>query len=369
MKSIHFLLPLAFLLAISCGQGDNTAESDAEQDNTSTDSTSIKVIQPRVVTQAVEHDTDDPAIWINPKDLNQSLIIGTDKDSLGALYAFDLDGRIVKRSVTLNRPNNVDVAYGLMVNGVATDYAITGERHSHMMRIFSLPDMQPIDGGGIPVYVGEVGPEYRDLMGMVVYVAPDGEHYAIAGRKNGPTDGTYLWQYRLYGKNDGTVGAELVRKFGNFSGRKEIEAIAVDHNLGYIYYSDEQAGVRKYHAHPYKGNEELAFFATEGFLDDHEGVSIYNLTDSTGYIIVSDQRRNAFRMFPREGSNGNPHAHPEVGVVFTATNNSDGNEITTESFNGRFPGGLFVAMSDDRTFQYYSWKDMAEGQFEVRMDQ
>lgn len=367
MKSRYLFYAVLFLAAAACGQaGTESNESAGNTESSETELLKQRVVQPLAVTEAVDYDTDDPAIWVHPDDVEKSLVIGTDKDAKGALFAFDLDGRIVGRSITLNRPNNVDVGYGLMVNGVAIDYAITGERHTHKMRIFSLPDMQPIDGGGIPVYQGEEGPEFRDLMGMAVYLAPDGEHYAIAGRKNGPTDGTYLWQYRLFGKEDGTVGAELVRKFGNFSGRKEIEAITVDHKQGYIYYCDEQAGVRKYHAHPDKGNEELAFFATEGFLDDHEGVSVYNLTDSTGYIIVSDQRRNAFRMFPREGSNGDPHAHPEVGVVFTATNNSDGNEITTESFNGRFPGGLFVAMSDDRTFQYYSWKDMAEGQFRVR---
>ena len=28
-------------------------------------------------------------------------------------------------------------------------------------------------------------------------------------------------------------------------------------------------------------------------------------------------------------------------------------------FDGRFPSGLFVAMSDDQTFHYYSWDDFA----------
>ena len=42
------------------------------------------------------HDTDDPAIWINPADPAKSLIIGTDKDDDGAYYVYDLDGKIIE---------------------------------------------------------------------------------------------------------------------------------------------------------------------------------------------------------------------------------------------------------------------------------
>ncbi|MFA7227720.1 MAG: phytase, partial [Melioribacteraceae bacterium] len=49
------------------------------------------IIKPVVVTDSVKYDTDDPAIWINPSDPSKSLILGTDKDSDGALYVFDLN--------------------------------------------------------------------------------------------------------------------------------------------------------------------------------------------------------------------------------------------------------------------------------------
>ena len=42
-------------------------------------------VKPIVVTQALPHDTDDPAIWINPQDATKSIIIGTDKDTDGGL--------------------------------------------------------------------------------------------------------------------------------------------------------------------------------------------------------------------------------------------------------------------------------------------
>jgi len=152
-----------------------------------------------------------------------------------------------------------------------------------------------------------------------------------------------------------------VRKFGLWSGKKEIEAIAVDDELGYVYYSDEGVGVHKYYADPQHqdADKELALFATEGFAKDHEGISIYKVNDGTGYILVSDQQANQFHIFKREGEADNPHKHTLVKVVKVSTNESDGSEVTNTALNETFPKGLFVAMSDDRTFQLYSWADIA----------
>lgn len=321
----------------------------------------INRITPVLVTEPVQYDTDDPAIWVNAEDPARSLIIGTDKNKDGALYVFDLDGKILKDKVVsgLQRPNNVDVEYGLFVGSDTLDIAVTGERLTHKLRIFSVPDMRPIDGGGLEMFEGETGLGFRDLMGVALYKRPeDGAIFAIVGRKNGPTDGSYLWQYRLEGSPGGIVKATLVRKFGNYSGLNEIEAIAVDNELGYVYYSDEGVGIRKYHADPSKGNEELALFGTEGFKEDHEGISIYDSGNGKGYILVSDQQANAFHIFPREGSVNNPHLHESIKVVYVSTNESDGSEVTNASLNQTFSKGLFVAMSDDKTFQYYRIEDI-----------
>jgi len=324
-------------------------------------------VQPVIITDTVQFDSDDPAIWINKEDPSKSLILGTDKDENGALYVFDLQGKIVHDKVVrdLKRPNNVDLAYGLSLNGKPTDIAITTERFTHKLRIFSLPDMKPVDNGGIPVFEGETGKDYRDLMGIAIYTAPTGKMYAIVGRKNGPKDG-YLWQYLLEDDGKGQVKATLVRKFGEYSGKKEIEAIAVDNELGYIYYSDEQTGIRQYYADPEKGNKQLALFGTTGFKEDHEGISIYKLTDSTGYILVSDQGANRFQVFSREGTKENPYDHKLLKTVPVAARQSDGSEVVNVRLNDTFKHGLFVAMSDDKTFHYYRWEDIAGKELQVK---
>jgi 3-phytase len=319
-------------------------------------------VVPVLSTQKVKHDSDDPAIWINPRDSSHVLIIGTDKGGElgdGGLYAFDLAGKIVDSVRPLKRPNNVDIAYGFRLNDSDTliDIVVCTERLTRKIRVFRLPDLAPIDSGGIPVFEGEPD-TFRDPMGIALYTNPtDQKIYAVVGRKNGPQDGTYLWQYLLVGEQ-GVVEGKLQRKFGFYSGMKEIESIAVDNENGFVYHSDEKYGIHKSYAHPDSSNVELALFGTTGFKEDIEGISIYKTGTQSGYILVSDQQASMFRIFPREGLTSKPHEHPELTAIPFAIVESDGSDVTSRSLPG-FPKGLFVAMTDNGTFQYYDWSDIA----------
>jgi 3-phytase len=315
-------------------------------------------LTPTIITEKTPHDTDDPAIWIHPTDASKSLIIGTDKEIGGGLYVYDLNGKIVTSFTNMDRPNNVDIAYGFLLNGKKIDVAITTERKKNRIRIFSLPNLKPIDNGGIEVFEKETE---RDPMGIALYTRPsDSSHFAIVGRKTGPS-GTYLWQYELLDSGNGTITGKLVRKFGNFSGKKEIEAIAVDNELGYVYCSDEQSGIRKYYADPAKNdNTEIAFFGQNDFKSDNEGIAIYKKTDSTGYLLVSNQQANTFVVYTREGVNGNAKEHKKIAEFPTSTIECDGVDATSVNLGSKYPNGMLVAMSNGMVFQYYDWNIIQE---------
>ena len=314
-----------------------------------------KVLQPVFVTERTAYDTDDPAIWINKKNPEQSLIIGTDKHSKGGLYVFDLKGKIVGEKIPLQRPNNVDVAYGFDLNGKQVDIAVVTERETNMIRVFSLPDMRQLDNGGIPVFLGE---DKRAPMGIALYTRPaDNAIFAIVSRKTGPFE-NYLWQYQLKDDGKGNVMGEVARKFGDYSGKKEIESIAVDNELGYVYYSDEEHGVHKYYADPVKGNTELALFGTSDFKEDIEGISIYKTSNSKGYILISNQQTNQFMVYAREGSGNNKNEHKLIKAIDFSLQSSDGSEVTNVNLGPTFPKGMFVAMSEKKVFKIFDWRDI-----------
>ena len=285
-RPTHLLVTLTAAATLAACGGERGGRAAVPPAGAAADDT----LRPAVVTDTVANDSDDPALWIGTEGAT-SLLLGTDKgDSTGGVYVFDLDGRIdtTRTRRPLRRPNNVDVEYGLRLTTGPVDIAVATERGTGRLRVFRLPDMTPIDDGGIPVFDGD---DARAPMGVALYRRPtDGAVFAIVGGKSGPADG-YLWQYRLEDRGDGVVRGVMVRAFGRYSTRKEIEAIVVDDALGYVYYADETVGIRKYHADPDHPDaaSELALFATAGFVQDHEGMAIYPTGEATGYLLASDQ--------------------------------------------------------------------------------
>lgn len=331
------------------------------------------VLRPAVTTAQVPNDPDDPAIWVNPRDPGRSLIFATDKmPGVGGLYVFGLDGTVKRTVAPLDRPNNVDIEYGFKLAGGNVDIAVVTERLKHRLRIYGIADdgsdVRDLAPAGLPVLQGQVG-EAAEPMGIALYKRPrDGAVFAIVAPKTGSTS-DYLWQYRL-GESAGTVTATLVRRFGAFSQLGEIageigeiEAVVVDDALGYVYYSDERFGIRKYHAdpdHPDAG-KELAVLGREGYQGDREGLAIYAAADSGGYLVSSDQVPGATRvmLYARNGSARGPHDQPLLVAIPTTADSTDGLEVTSTPLPG-FPAGLLAMMnSTPRNFLLYQWHELA----------
>ena len=321
-------------------------------------------------TAVVPDDPDDPAIWVHPTDPSRSLILGTDKqESSGGLYVFSLDGKLRQSISPLDRPNNVDVEKGFQFGGRLVDIAVLTERMQHRLRVFAiaaedgvLSDLAP---AGLPVLEGEQE-EASEPMGIALYKrARDGAVFAIISPKTGGTT-EYLWQYRLEA-GDQKLTARLIRRFGRFSriGAEpdeigEIEAVVVDDALGYVYYSDERYGIRKYHADPDHPDaaRELASIGVDGYEGDREGLAIYETGSGTGYLVSSDQVAGGTRvkLYKREGAPGRPHDHSEVHTILTAADSTDGLEVTSQALPGFSRGVLVMMNSSDRNFLLYDWR-------------
>lgn len=327
-------------------------------------------IKPVRATEPVPLDPDDPAVWVNRRDPARSLIVGTVKAAApdGGLAVFGLDGRLRQMLKGPDRPNNVDVEYGLTLGGVPTDIAVLTERLGRRLRAYAIaPDgsgLKDMSADSLSRVLAGAADIAGAPMGIGLYRRPrDGAIFAIVAPKGGPkTD--YLWQYRLVDEG-GRVGATFVRRFGDFSGSKEIEAVAVDDELGYVYYADEDTGIHKWHADPDApgADRELALFATTGYRADREGIGIYTRPGGTGFIVSVDQLpgESVFHVYRREGEPGRPHDHTRELLAFTiGADSTDGLDVVSAPLGAEFPDGLLVAMnSAPRTFLLTRWQDVA----------
>ncbi len=324
-------------------------------------------VEPAIKTDPVKGNPDDPAIWRNERRPEASRVYGTTKLAApdGALIAFDLEGRIVQQITGLDRPNNVDVEEGFRLAGRRVDIAVVTERNKNALRVFAIDagdgKLTDVSGGGLPVFESEPE-ERRKPMGVSLFRRKDGEIFAILSRKSGPS-GAYLWQYRLADAGNGRVKAEKMREFGAFSGTGEIEAIAVDDELGFVYYSDEGAGIRKYRADPAhpEAAKELAIFGTQKYEGDREGLAILATGKGKGYIVSTDQiaAGSKFHFYPREGDqSGGP-----VRTVATGLESTDGLEIDARAFGPKFRRGLVAAMNNaQNNFWYFRLEEWLKAQ-------
>ena len=134
-------------------------------------------VKPAVATDVLPRDPDDPAIWVNRSDASRSLVLGTMKVAApdGALAVFGLDGKLRQLAKGPDRPNNVDVEYGLELDATPTDIAVLTERLGRRLRVYAIaPDgsgVRDISAGTMPILAGAPG-DRGAPMGIGLYRRP-----------------------------------------------------------------------------------------------------------------------------------------------------------------------------------------------------
>ena len=291
-------------------------------------------------------------MWLHPQDVSRSLFVGTNKAAApdGAVVVFGLDGKIRQQITGIDRPNNVDIQQGFGDK----DIAVATERLRSRLRVFTVNEAGLQEAGSIPVFVGEAGRQAAP-MGIGLYKRPrDGAVFAIVSRKEGPAT-NYLWQYRLAWSADGKVTGEKVREFGQYAGTSEIEAVAVDDEEGFVYYADEDYGIRKYHADPDHPDaaKELAVLGRTGFQANREGIAIYAGRNGAGYVVCTDQLPGGshYYLYRRRGDQSKP-----VTVLRGSADSTDGLDASAQIRTSQFPHGVLIAMnSRGKNFMLFAW--------------
>ena len=363
-------------------------------------------------------DSDDPAIWINPTNPEESLVIVTLKD--GGLATFNLAGEIQQTILPAPfgdiRYNNVDLLYGVQVPAFnpegffTTDLAVVSDRENDSLAIFSInPTTGQLSDITLPLVGGVNDPDFSifgvddgeaTAYGLATYHSPvTGRAYAFVTQ----ADGNQVAQLELIGGASGGrenfladqpaiadvsfIEAQVVRTIDlpvptGDPEDSQSEGIVVDQELGYVYVAlEDEVGILKFAAEPDAGDDlTLVQTIDADFLEaDLEGLTLYYGANGTGYLIASSQGNNSFAIFTREGDNDylGSFTVGDTGAI-DQVNESDGLDVTNVALGSIFPNGLFIAqdgandpqnvVEDDEelennstNFKFVDWAEVAGG--------
>jgi 3-phytase len=351
-----FLSGIVVVLAISCvvkrpSEGSKKASLAIEK-------TVLATAETDPVPQSKNKDSaDDPAIWINRSNPEQSFIIGTDKK--GGLATYDLNGKQLNYYAQ-GAMNNSDVRYDFPLSNGRIDIVASSNRTTHSIALHK------ISAGGIleEIHARIIESELTgEVYGLCMYKShKTGKFYVFLNSKQGGVE-----QWELF-ERGGKVDAKLVRAFQL---RSKTEGMVADDQHAHIYIGEEEAGIHKYDAEPEgsverniiamstKENTELRF--------DLEGLSIYDSGSGNGYLIASSQGNYSYAVFERQGDNKYLGSFRIVDGEIDGAEETDGIDVTNIPLGEKYPKGMFVVQDgynyDGKTlvsqnFKYVSWEDI-----------
>jgi myo-inositol-hexaphosphate 3-phosphohydrolase len=314
-------------------------------------------------------DADDPAIWVNPDNAEQSLVVGTLKD--GGLATFDLNGQVLQ-SIQPDvygeiRYNNVDLVYGFQLGQKKIDLAIASDRRNDTLGIFQIdPDTRQL----IDVTSPDILPSIfgiddgeQTAYGLATYTSPiSGKSYVFVSQR----EGNQIAQLELQDNGSGQINAEIVRTFnvpippdGELEDA-QVEGMVVDRELGYLYVGQENFGIWKFAAEP-NGSDTGTIVDTVKEINpdsnleaDVEGLTIYYGADGKGYLFASSQGDNTYAIYDRQGSNSYLGSFAMVGSNgIDGVEESDGADIINVPLGDKFPQGMLVVQDGFNAVQAF----------------
>lgn len=311
-------------------------------------------VSPKVSCSPVPGDADDPAIWINEASPADSWVIGTDKKPEGALYVWDLKGKVVYKTPRLNRPTNVDVRSGIDIQEKKEDIVVTTVRGTNELKVYKVdyPKKRLLD---ITAQEGIPTGFIKDSYGLTLYKEEKtGRLYAfVSSKQGGDIHGIYLWP-----NENGQMRGDIVARFGKDDILSFVEGMVTDDRRRHLYCADEDHGLIKYHLSPgLEHVEKLTVLAKkDGIVGDREGVSLYECPHKKGYLLLSNQESSNVKIYQREGHNA------FVGTLETkGATKTDGIASTSRDLGPAFPEGILVAHNDaGKNFVIYDWKQIRQ---------
>jgi 3-phytase len=291
-------------------------------------------------------DQDDMCVWVHPNDPAKSTVVASDK-AANKLFVYDLDGHMLQ-SVAVKHPGNIDLRTGVPLGGAKADLVAVNLRGEKKLAVFKVdPEGRQLaraDDGAIAT-----GENYG---GCLYHSRKTGKLFAIVTSYPGT-----VTQIEL---SDDGAGKVRGRKVRSWKVRGTCEGAVADDETGRLYISEEGRGVWEVGGEPGDATpgELVIKVGQHGLKGDVEGLALFRTAGGKGYLVVSDQGKNTFRIYRREGKHEYAGAFTVKGAADT-----DGIEITDVPLGPKFPDGLFACHTAARSpcpVLLVRWGDIAK---------
>ena len=302
---------------------------------------------------------DDPAIWADPANPANSLIIGTDKKA--GLNLYDMQGRVLQH-LPDGKMNNVDLREGFILDGQPVILVTASDRTNKAVAIYRLDT------------------EARRLINVAdgVQATGQGDPYGQCMYRSARSDKTYVFindsngekrQWELVDAGNGKVRAERVRDFAFSS---QVEGCVADDASGLLFVAEGDVGLWRLSAEP-DGGSAMTMVAriseNPALRDDMEGVGLYDLGDGRGYLVASSQGNDSYAVFRREGDQaylGSFIVVADGQRGIDGVSETDGLEVTSRNLGPGFEHGALIAQDgrnvlpgENQNFKYVPWTSIA----------
>lgn len=283
-------------------------------------------LKPAVTLAAPEiKDQDDTCVWVHPTDRELSTVICSDKSANG-LFVYDLAGKLLQH-IPAAKPGNIDIRQGVKIDGAAVDLVVVNQRaDTFKLQVYRVIEksrqLERIDSDDLVT-----GPNYG---GCLYHSRKTGQFYFICTSEAGTVE-----QHEILGAGNGKVTGRKVRQFP----LGKCEGAVADDKTSTLFIGEEKKGVWRFGAEPNAdANGALVIkVGDHGLKGDVEGLAILRDNKLGDYLFVSDQGSNRFKVYQLQS----PHAFV-TDFSIAGAEDTDGIEISTMSFGGKFGHGIFA---------------------------
>ena len=285
---------------------------------------------------------DDPAIWVNPENTSESLVLGTDKWT--GLYVYNLGGRVLQH-VDGQPYNNVDIVSPPWGDG-SRSVVVATQRNPQGIAILELDHrtLRVELQHSIPV-------NYEEPSGICAF-STKSEVFLVLITKLGEVVQYELGQdLRLVERRYWSVGSES-------------EGCVIDSSAATLYFGEENVGIWSVPLYP-AADIKMDLFDGVGegsLVADVEGLTIWE-RGADKYLVASSQGDNSFAVYDLSSSHYVGSFHVSGGNEFDGgVTDTDGIASTGASLPD-YPEGLLVVQDGDlvgllgrQSFRFIDWR-------------